>query len=335
LLPLQGMAAQLYKPFERLNFSKQFCFLSGEKLQSAEEEITVFPLWLMQEYDLQDKPFKLLDESMSTYSDMKLPCSGKIYEQAIEPLEDEIRTAFLAGYDSVKQLPELRLFQWIAKMVYGILFNEIRIGMMQQKAKNEEFILSQSLIHKFSNLHLMLQSVNQPVIFEGNNPWSIRIFKLESSKDLFNYRDEINTLTFSLAMKNFGIIACLQDNGTNAIYHKEILSKLSGKSVHPAQLEEVFARFFYSNYLFNRLPEYTVMPTEDAIYIEAMPLRGMSNKPLFDFWQNKTYAQVLENFWKPWGILLFEILKDPENPLTYLLNKNMEFIPAESVDLPS
>ncbi len=332
---MPGMTVQLYKPFERLNFSKQSCFLSGEKLQSSEEEITVFPLWLMQEYDLQDKPFKLLDESMSTYSDMKLPCSGKIYEQAIEPLEEEIRTAFLSGYDSVKQVPELRLFQWIAKMVYGILFNEIRIGLMQQKAKNEEFILSQSLLHKFSNLHLMLQSLNQPVIFEGTKPWSIRVFKLEGSKDLFNYRDEINTLTFSLGMKDFGIIACLQDNGTNAIYHREILSKLSEKSLHPAQLEEVFARFFYSNYLFNRLPEYTIIPTGEAIYIEAMPLRGMSNKPLFDFWQNKTYAQVLENFWKPWGILLFEILKDPENPLTYLLNKNMEFIPAESVDLPS
>jgi hypothetical protein len=328
------MAVELYKPFERLNFSKQFCFLSGEKLISQEEEITVFPRWLMQEYDLQDKPFKLLDESMSTYSDMKLPCSGIIYEQNIEPLEEEIKTAFLAGFDSVKQLPELRLFQWIAKMVYGILFNEIRIGMMQQKAKNEEFILSQSLIHKFSNLHLMLQSLNQPIIFEGNNPWSIRIFKLETSKDLFNYRDEINTLTFSLGMKDFGIIACLQDNGTNAIYHKEILSKISGKSLHPAQLEEVFARFFYSNYLFNRLPEFTIMPTEEAIYIEAMPLQGISNKPLFDFWQNKTYAQVLENFWKPWGILLFEILKDPENPISFLMNKNQEFIPASSVDLP-
>jgi hypothetical protein len=328
------MVVQYYKPFERLNFSKKYCFLSGEKLQRAEEEITVFPLWLMQEYDLQDKPFKLLDESMSKYSDMKLPCSEIIYEQNIEPLEKEIKTAFLEGYNSVIQIPELRLFQWIAKMVYGILFNEIRVGMIQQQSKNEEFILSQSLIHKFSNLHLMLQSLNQPVVFEGNNPWSIRVFKLESSKDLFNYRDEINTLTFSLGMRDFGIIACLQDNGTNAIYHKEILSKLSGKSLHPAQLEEVFARFFYSNYLFNRLPEFTIMPTEEAIYIEAMPLQGMSNKPLFDFWQNKTYAQVLENFWKPWGILLFEILKDPENPVSFLLNENHEFIPASSVDLP-
>lgn len=329
------MAVQLYKPFERLNFSKQFCFLSGEKLQSTEEEIHVFPLWLMQEYELQDKPFKLLDESMSTYSHMKLPCSAAINELFVDPLEQEIKTAFLSGYDSVKQLSELKLFQWIGKMVYGILFNEIRIGMTQQKAKGEEFIFSQSLVHKFGNLHLMLQTLTQPIEFEGNLPWSIRVFKIEAKQDLFNYRDEINTLTYSLAMKDFGIIACLQDNGTNAIYHKDILAKINNNPLHPAQFEEICARFFYSNYLFNRLPEYTVITTEEVIFIEGMPLRGMSNKPLFDIWQNKTFAQVLENFWKPWGILLFEILKDPENPISHLLNENNEMIPADSVQLPS
>lgn len=329
------MAVQLYKPFERLNFSKQFCFLSGEKLQSTEEEIHVFPLWLMQEYELQDKPFKLLDESMSTYSHMKLPCSAGINELFVDPLEQEIKTAFLSGYDSVKQLSELKLFQWIGKMVYGILFNEIRIGMIQQKAKGEEFIFSQSLVHKFGNLHLMLQTLTQPIELEGNLPWSIRVFKIEAKQDLFNYRDEINTLTYSLAMKDFGIIACLQDNGTNAIYHKDILAKINNNPLHPAQFEEICARFFYSNYLFNRLPEYTVITTEEVIFIEGMPLRGMSNKPLFDIWQNKTFAQVLENFWKPWGILLFEILKDPENPISHLLNENNEMIPADSVQLPS
>lgn len=332
---MAAMAVQLYKPFEKLNFSKNSCFLSGEKLLSSEEEITVFPHWLMQEYQLQDKPFKLLDESMVTYGQMKLPCSDKVYDQHIEPLEKEIQKAFISGYDSVIQLPELRIFQWIAKMVYGVLFNEIRTGMIQQKAKNEDFELSQSLIHKFSNLHIMLQSLNSQVVFEDTKPWSIRIIKLKCSKDLFNYRDEINTLTYSLGMKDFGIIVCLQDNGTNAVYHKEILSKISDKPLHPAQFEELSARFFYSNYLFNRLPEYNILPTQEAVYFEAMPLRGMSNKPLFDFWQNKIYAQVLENFWKPWGIVLFEILKDPENPLTYLLNRNQELIPAESVDLPS
>lgn len=329
------MASALYQPFDKLNFSKQHCFLSGEKLQSPEEEIAVFPVWLMQEYKLDDQPFKLLDESISTYKDMKLPCSNLSYENGVEQLEEKIRTAFLKGYEAVVEIPHLKLFQWIGKMIYGILFNEIRIGIQQQKANNEEFVFSQSLIHKFSNLHIMLQSMIRPMEFEGNLPFSICIFKIDSTKDLFNYRDEINTLTFSLGMKDFGIVACLQDNGTNALYHKDILQKIKVKPLHPIQFEEICGRFFYSNYLFNRLPEYTIMPTEEAIYIEAMPLRGMSNKPLFDIWQNKVYGQVLENFWKPWGLILFEIIKDPENPLSFLLDKEGNFIPANSVPLPA
>ncbi len=329
------MSSTLYKPFESLNFSKKHCFLSGEQLQSPEEEIAVFPVWLMQEYKLGDQPFKLLDESMSTYKDMKLPCSNSTYAQGIEPLEEEIRSAFLKGYSSVIQIPEIKLFQWIGKMVYGILFNEIRIGIRQQKAKNEEFVFSQSLIHKFSNLHLMLQSMIRPIMFDGNAPWTIRIFKIENKQDLFNYRDEINTLTYSLSMKDFGIIACLQDNGTNGSYHKEILEKIKDQVLHPIQFEEICGRFFYSNYLFNRLPEYTIMPTEEVIYMEAMPLRGMSNKPLFDLWQNKVYGQVLENFWKPWGLLLFEIIRNPEKPLSYLIDEDQNFMPAASLQLPS
>lgn len=329
------MALQLYKPFDTLNFSKQHCFLSGERLQSTEEEIAVFPVWLMQEYKLEDKPFKLLDESMSTYKDMKLPCSNETYELGIEPLEDEIRVAFLKGYDAVAGLSQIKLFQWIGKMVYGILFNEIRIGIRQQKANNEEFVFSQSLIHKFSNLHIMLQSIIMPVEFEGSLPWTIKVFKTDTTQDLFNYRDEINTLTFSLGMKDFGIVACLQDNSTNGLYHREILEKINQQPLHLIQFEEICGRFFYSNYLFNRLPEYTVMPTEDTIYIEAMPLRGMSNKPLFDVWQNKVYGQVLENFWKPWGLVLFEIIKNPEKPLSYLLDQEENFRPSGSVLLPS
>ncbi|MES2874930.1 MAG: hypothetical protein V4708_14470 [Bacteroidota bacterium] len=327
------MAINLYKPFDKLTFSKQHCFLSGEMLRSPDEEIPVFPLWLMQEYKLDDQPFKLLDESLSTYKDMKLPCSHHTYEFGVEPLEEEIRTAFLKGYDSVIKIPETSLFQWIGKMIYGILFNEIRIGIRQQKAKNEEFVFSQSLIHKFSNLHYMLQSMIQPVIFEGNLPWTIRIFKVNSAQDLFNYRDEINTLTFSLGMKDFGIIACLQDNGTNGLYHKEILDKINTQPLHPIQFEEICGKFFYSNYLFNRLPEYTIMPTDEVIYIEPMPLRGMSNKPLFDIWQNRVYGQVLENFWKPWGLLLFEIIKDPEHPLSFLLDEEDKFKPADTIEL--
>src|ERR1700743_3086629 len=105
------MPAQIYSPFEKFNFSNRNCFLTGERLQSEEERVQVFPQWLMSRYGLEDQPFKMLDESMATYKDLKIPCAAQINEQFLEPLETEIAQAFDAGYEAVSQLDGFKLFQ--------------------------------------------------------------------------------------------------------------------------------------------------------------------------------------------------------------------------------
>ncbi|TWR24291.1 hypothetical protein FPZ42_17585 [Mucilaginibacter achroorhodeus] len=327
------MSAKIYAPFERFNFSNKNCFLSGEALKSEEEKIQVFPQWLMSQYALEDKPFKMLDENIATYKDLKLPCSSHINDDFLEPLEEEIANVFEKGYEGVKALDELKLFQWAGKLLYGIIFNEIQSGIRLMHSQGEEFSMSQSILLKFSQLHLMLQSINLPIIFEDFKPFSIFLFKVNNNHEEFGYRDEINTQTFALRIKDFGMVICLQDNASNYYYHKKIYEQIKDETLHPIQFEEFSARVFYSNYLFNRLPEYNILPVNDEIYIEEMPLRGLSSKPLFDEWQNKTYGQVLENFWKNWGFLLLEIIKDPEHPVSYLFDKDGNKIAADSISL--
>ncbi|HCN82007.1 MAG TPA: hypothetical protein DIT07_00065 [Sphingobacteriaceae bacterium] len=324
------MTTPVHRPFEQLQFDEQICFLCGKKTQPS-DKLNVFPEWLMHDYKLRDKPFKLLDESIITYNDIQVACSPDVLPE-INALEDIVKKAFTAGYQDVKELSQVELFQWIAKLVYGIIYYEIRAG-INNKALNVGLVdFSQSLLHKFGNLHLMLQSLIRPVVFEGVTPWTIVVFPVRNPDDAFIYRDETNTLTFSLRMKDFGIIACLQDNNATYTEHRAILEKVQGKVLHPIQFEELCGRFFYSAYLFNRLPQYTVLPTDEAIYIEAMPLTGISNKPLFDVWQNKTYAQVLENFWKEWGFTRLEIGKDPERPMSFLTDENAQFRDPEAVN---
>jgi hypothetical protein len=319
------MQDSLYHPFKTLQFDAKHCFLSGQSLVSFEEEIGVFAPWFLQAFDLADQPFKLLDESITTYQQLKVPCSSAVYEHAIAPLEAEIQEAFSKGYEGLKEVSEITLFQWIAKLLYGIIYHEIKQGIRQQKTLGEPFTLSQAMAHKFGNLHLMLQSLIQPINFEEPKPWSIKVFKLAQEDNFFSYRDELNTLSFSLRAHDFGIIACLQDNGTNAAYHHGILGICNEKTLSPAQFEELCARFFYSAYLFNHLPEYAVLPTPETVFIEAMPLQGISSKPIFDVWDVKTYGQVLENFWKAWGFTLFEIIKDPEKPMSFLTDETGAF----------
>ncbi|MBK0382100.1 hypothetical protein I5M32_03930 [Pedobacter sp. SD-b] len=326
------MQAKLYHPFNKMQFDDVHCFLTGEN-NVIENKLPVFADWLSEKYHLKDMPFKMLDESMKTYADIKIPCSQTSADQ-INNLEEKIEQAFENGYEAVVKLDKGLIFIWVAKTVYGVIFNEIQSAIKQQNTFAEGFNMSQGLIHKFGMLHTMLQKVNLPIVFDGFMPYSLFIVKVNNTENEFAYRDEINTLSFSLRMKDFGLLINLQDNGANKVYHQEIWDKIKGKTLHPIQFEELCAKVFYSAYLFNRLPEYHIIPTESEIFIEAMPLRGMSSKPIFDDWQFKTYGQVVENFWKRWGFLLLEIIKNPEKPMSFLFDENDGFVPADQIGLP-
>jgi len=312
------MNSSVYQPFKNFDFKYKNCFLSGDTFNSPIQEVNILPAWLLEVANYTgEEQIKLLDESVRSYNALKVPCNTEVLEHFIQPLEEKVAAAFAKGYRGVSQLEEKELFQWIGKFMYGLIYIEMNAAIRLQQLSGDGLNMSQGLMHKFGNLNTMIQSIYLDVVFEDFTPWSIVVVPLEQTDHYFSFRDEINTLTFSLKLKDFGIIACLQDNGTNKKFHQEILDSVAGKALSEQQYEELCARFFYSAYLFNRLPEYGVMPVEGTIYIDAMPLKGTLNKPLFDVWQHKTYGQVLENFWKPWNLTLFEIIKDPTAPVSY------------------
>ncbi|PST85185.1 hypothetical protein C7T94_03515 [Pedobacter yulinensis] len=304
-----------YQPFRNFDFHYRNCFLSGNTFRTPVVQIPVIPEWLMGQAGLTgEEPIKLLDESIRSYRSLQLPVNAEVNTNFLEPLEAEIAAAFAGGYDALSRLDERKLFHWLGKFIYGFVYVEMNAALRQN---GRELNMSQSLMMKFGNLHMHLQGIYSDVVFENVNPWSIVLTRLSETDVPFSFRDEINTLTFSLRFKDFGIVACLQDNGANKKYHDTLLDNIAGETLTLQQFEELSARFYYSAYLFNRLPDYTTVPLNGTTYIEAMPLRGASAKPLFDHWQHKTYGQVLENFWKPWGLTLFEIIKNPEQPLSF------------------
>lgn len=326
------MQTKLYQPFKNFNFDNKHCFLTGEPVLT-QAPISVFPEWIISKYNLLERPFKMLDESMVSYGDIKLPVSTNT-KNKLTNLDETLEKGLKDGYKSLVQLPQLDLFLWAGKIVYGIILKELQTAIKQHNATKSEFNMSQGLIHKFTALHQMLQALTNPVTFEDFKPWSIFLCKVNNPENEFTYRDEINTLTFSIRMNDFGLIINLQDNGVNQQYHQQIWDKIANRTLHPIQFEELCARVFYSAYLFNRLPEYHIMPTDSQVFIEAMPLQGMKAKPIFDEWQNKIYGQVLENFWKRWGFLHLEIIKNPQQPLSFLFDDFGDFRDAKSVLLP-
>src|SRR5690606_23159131 len=163
------MASRLYNPFLDFKFDNSRCFLSGEPLQSADEQIQVFPLWMMRMFDLEEKPFKMLDENIVTYKSLKLPCASHV-ASFFEQLETQVEQAMMKGYDAVSQLPEINLFDGVGTILCGVIFNKIHAEISPAFITGEAMNFSQALVPIFRNLHHMLHAIYLPMAFDYKNP---------------------------------------------------------------------------------------------------------------------------------------------------------------------
>jgi hypothetical protein len=309
--------ANLYDPFKSFDLVGAKCFLTGVPVSKGIDTLSVFPEWLMQAEDLYDKPFKLLDESYCTYKDLKLGISADA-NNAILVLQTKAKIAFETG--DANLLSDVEWFQWSGILVYGLVSAEIKNGLKSEEYKEEGFKISPVLINKFRTLHKLLQSIVLNFEWENPKPFSLFVYNLQEEQgiDKFQHRNEINTLTFSFRYNNLGIIICLLDEEYNKNYHQPLLANITSNTLSLLQFEELAARVYYSNYLFSLLPEFSFTEHKGTVYVTNKDL-ALGARKVFENWEEKTYAQVLEAFWKPWNYSRVEILKNPEKAMSFLI----------------
>lgn len=321
------MTDHLYNFLQVQDFKK--CFFTGAGV-SDEEKMPVFPSWIIDRYQLRGKYIAMLGGNRIKYEELCVPCSTAALEQILI-LENDIKSAFEGGFESVKKLEEKRLFLWMGKILLSILFHDILYGRQQAALRNKTFDLSPLLTRKFTDLHFMVQSLFQPVEWSAV-PWSIRVVKVNYSKDLFHFRDETKNLNFSLGMNGFGIVACLQDEGANNEYQQPTMQKINDHFLHPIQFEELCARFLYSNYLLKEKKGWEVVNANGKFI-----MKPKSSEPAqFRDWEDKMFGSVLAEYWKPWGIEAKDIYTFPDSPISFLINETTnEFIHPDEIGLQS
>lgn len=321
----------LFDPFQPINFQPDVCFLTGHSFADNQSRysVPVFPQWLLKRYGMEEKKMEMLGGNYMLYRDLLLPASEQAV-QAIDELDRVTQAAFEEGYEAVKALPERTLFHWMARVLYGVLYHDFTHAIREHEQFRQTLRVSPLMHQKLKNLLFMLQSLVRPMRFEGFTPWSIKICRVHVSKDVLNYKDETKKLNFCLGMNGFGIAACLQDNGEVAKYHEDILEKIGDKVLHPAQFEELYGRFMYTNYLLRESQDYLIREEGDTVIFQ-LP-EGNERKPLFASWDDHIFSQVLANMWEPWGLPVDQIYKFPNSPVSLLIHEQtQELIPKESV----
>lgn len=330
------MLTSLFNPIDNLYLNNNTCFLTGADLSSEDECISVFPEWIMERFALRDKPFKMMDLVTGIrYRDITLPCTATV-KKLLHSLDQEIQEAFAGGYEGVKNIPEERLFLWMGKIVYGVLYHDLclEIKRASKHQSGKPFNLSPVLKRRFGLFHLMLQSLVVPISFQGAKPWSVGIVRLKYSRDTFNYRDEPIKLNFSLGMNGFGIVACLQDGGAVARREQPIMRKIGEHILHPIQFEELCGRFLYANYLLKQTAVCDIQQDAEQITIETL-YPDVDESLLFSPWDSNMFAQVLTGYWDTWGYTKKNIFSLPGVPISFLENDyTQEFINPETISLP-
>ncbi|WP_347156722.1 hypothetical protein [Pontibacter chitinilyticus] len=317
----------LYDPFEKMQFTDAHCFLCGITITPT-QRTPVFGEWLQHKYNLAAKELLLLDKSVTTYKALTIPCCNHCHLDHIIPLEQEVAAAAEKGLQGLQALPPKRLFQWICKMYYGILITELIKEMNPMIAPQYPLSEEPKMLGKFRELFKVLQSLRVPIKFADFLPCSLFLLEVAPEEDSvpFEYQDELRTMVFSIKLGATAVICTLLDN--SIIY--KALGKLQrvteGKVLHPVQLAEFKACVFYAAYIFNVVPEYFIRPAspeEDHITYDT--LIDDVTSAIFNPWEVLAYAHMLEEMLKPWSIREQDILKDPQQPLSFLIDKQQQF----------
>lgn len=311
----------LYDPFEGMRFGPGRCFLTGQPV-GPDATIPVFADWLQGTYGLAERPIYLLDQSQTTYAALRLPLAPELHARLAE-LEAEVAAAALAGPAALRALPPARLWQWLAKMFYGIFAAEL--VQQQQPLIKPQYPLAENaqLLQRFRAFFQLLQGLRVPTDYADFVPGSVFVLEVDTQFEApaFEYDDDLNTLVFSIKMGNAVVVGTLVDIGFIGQAMRQVALDAQWP-LHPAQVAELKARAYYAAYLLAAVPDvYPRRPTPlDAPGAELVldALVDDVTATIFNPWDNLTYAHTLTGLWARWGISEARILANPFQPLSLL-----------------
>lgn len=318
-------SSTLYQPFKSMSFTYDKCFLCGTTISDQNSFEHIFPKWILHKYNLWDQKLMLPNRTSITYRQLTIPCCSTCNNVYLSQVEKISKEAHESGYQEFSNLDELIIFQWIAKIYYGLLFKHLSL-LVDRKEKGKGTILSPDQLKHYQMLHELLQSVRVKFEFNLGTPWSIFLFKTHQYGDErdFDYYD-MPSINFSIRIGEVGIVACLGDNGALKEDYAEYVKQFEDIKLHPVQFSEIAAFITYKTSLINRIPNYLVMtsPNSEVVKVATMPIQGISSEPIYNKFNYRHYAKYLTHFWRKFGLQFNNIYDlSSDSVVTYLKNED-------------
>jgi hypothetical protein len=125
-------------------------------------------------------------------------------------------------------------------------------------------------------------------------------------------------MTVSCRIGDVGILAALQDGGAQRDSKDVFWRRYQKYRLHPLHFTELSAAFFYSSSLVNRVPKFMIVESpkpSHPVQVVQSPLQGFSLKPIFDDWNQETFARLLSQMI---GLPLEQVFVPPSGVASWL-----------------
>lgn len=310
------------------NFDDSCCFLCGDDLNDDNRtKEHVIPKWLQRRFNLWDQKIVLLNQTTISYRQLTIPCCSECNNDYLQPLEDKIKEALENGVEEIRSLDKNILFYWLGKIFFGMMYKELFL-LYDLKNPDKGKLLNPENIKKYQSHLLFLQGIREAHKFIHFVPYSIYIVKTQKPSKIeekWDFYDNIVSMYIAIRMGEVGIVASLQDCGTSKNL-QESFKEVLPHPLHPIQFREFMARTFYKSLLFNRTPKFISFEINEQVETALNPLKGFDEKPIFDDWDNREYAELLSKFLR---IPVKEIRPNSDSLLSYIVDENGEPIHME------
>lgn len=285
----------IFKVIEEHTFTADKCFLCGCQLtpQTRTEE-HVIPKWLQHAFKLWDQKVTLLNGTLLPYRRLTIPCCFTCNNNHLEPFENTIKKAFQSGLKAFKQLDKETLFYWLGKIYFGLMYRELFLPVDRSDPQGDT-ITNPEYVGSFYNHLLFLQGIRKKHQFSGFFPASMYFFPTQQPADIqdqFDLIDSHNALFISMRLGEVGVICALQDCGAT-LQLDNTLDQHRDIVLHPLQFRELTAKILYKVLLMNRTPTFISHQQDELVQTHLTNLQGLSNKPIFDDWDNDAYSKIL------------------------------------------
>jgi hypothetical protein len=280
------------------------CFLCGAPVTSEEDRTRehVFPTWMQNYFKLWDQMLTLKNGSAIPYRQLTIPCCADCNGRVLNPLESEISTAFRRGPDAVRQVHRERLFLWLAKFLYGVLFRELSL-LADRSASTLGTITTPEMLKEFGIHRLLLRRLLGEVQW-STFPASIFIYEALEGDDPrlnFDYFDVLNQPFLTMRCGRTFVVVFLQDFGAVAaagVDDWQLPTAARQIRLHPLQCTELTAMYI-TVLLDHHPPRLLIAETDYGWHVLAID-RGdaLDVDAVFDDWDPLMHEWALRGVFK-------------------------------------